>query len=62
MDAAHASIKLLKFLRTVLLQDAALLKDRFPELSIWTQPVFSSPAFQEFAAEVKVFYKWNIFI
>jgi Centromere DNA-binding protein complex CBF3 subunit, domain 2 len=52
-------IKLLKYLRVVLLQDAAILKNEYPGDLIWTHPLFSSAEFRSFQAEV-VFAEQNV--
>ncbi|RLN26612.1 hypothetical protein BBJ28_00026022 [Nothophytophthora sp. Chile5] len=50
--AAIAFLELLQFLRVVVLQDAAMLTDRFPGSSAWIHPVFASPEFIDFKVRV----------
>ncbi|RLN78429.1 hypothetical protein BBJ28_00026159 [Nothophytophthora sp. Chile5] len=50
--AAIAFLELLQFLRVVVLQDAAMLIDRFPGSSAWIHPIFASPEFLDFKVHV----------
>ncbi|RLN74418.1 hypothetical protein BBJ28_00022643 [Nothophytophthora sp. Chile5] len=50
--AALAFLEMLQFLRIVLLQDAPVLIDLFPQSSAWNHPVFASLDFVEFKTKV----------
>ena len=43
----------LKYLRVVLLQDAVLMKSRFPDLFLWQHELFSDPLFLSFERQLK---------
>ncbi|KAI3655070.1 hypothetical protein MP228_000450 [Amoeboaphelidium protococcarum] len=46
-------IKTMLYLRIVLLQDAALLMESYPYLSLWNEPVFQTDQFRQFSQQVK---------
>lgn len=50
--ATKGHINLLKHLRTVLLQDAALLTEKHPGLYIWKHQLFQGDLFKKFKEEV----------
>lgn len=50
--AAAKFLLLLKHLRTVLLQDSAVLQRRYRQLELWKQPVFQTPLFRTFARDL----------
>ncbi|CAD7063756.1 unnamed protein product, partial [Tilletia caries] len=52
-DAGVEFLRLLKFLRSVLLQDAVYLAAKFPTLSLWQHIPFNTAAFSSFAAELQ---------
>ncbi|CAN6652952.1 hypothetical protein TRVA0_026S00892 [Trichomonascus vanleenenianus] len=45
-------LKLLKFLRVVLLQDTAVFRSRYPHLPIFKQPIFCSPEYELYSSTV----------
>ncbi|KAE8217270.1 hypothetical protein CF319_g8604 [Tilletia indica] len=51
-QAALSFLELIKWLRIVLLQDAALLSTAYPLLPLWSMPPFSSPAFDQFRRDL----------
>ncbi|KAE8240360.1 hypothetical protein A4X13_0g7841 [Tilletia indica] len=52
-EAGIEFLKLLKFLRRVLLQDAVSLKALFPTLPLWQHKPFNTTTFAEFASELQ---------
>lgn len=46
-------LELMKFLRTTVIQDAVLLKKRYPHSRLFMHPIFKSEAFNEYAAELE---------
>ncbi len=50
--AATAFLAMMKFLRVVLLQDSVYLKEKFPNLSIWNNPVFTCQDYQDYRQEL----------
>jgi hypothetical protein len=50
--AGQGFLNLLTSLRTVVLQDAILLRRRFPSHPIWCDPLFTTPEYTEFAERV----------
>jgi hypothetical protein len=53
--AAGGFIDLLFYLREVVLQDSAILRDIFPENSVWKHPVFQHEMYRPFAESVLKF-------
>ena len=51
--ATGAFIELLYWLRDVLLQDAGFLMAKYPEHTVFQDPVFSSPQFNNFAVKIR---------
>jgi hypothetical protein len=51
--AGQGFLQLLKRLRIVVLQDSVLLRRRFPNHSIWRDPLFAMPEYIEFAERVE---------
>ncbi|KAE8226620.1 hypothetical protein CF326_g7676 [Tilletia indica] len=51
-QGALSFLELIKWLRVVLLQDAALLSTAYPLLPLWSMPPFSSPAFDHFRRDL----------
>jgi hypothetical protein len=51
--AAMGFTNLLFSLREIVLQDSVTLRKRFPRSPVWTHPVFSHPAYAEFAARME---------
>lgn len=49
--AGHGFLKLLTYLREVLLQDSVLLRHAYPKHAIWTHSLFSTPEYQAFASQ-----------
>ena len=52
--AGQGFLRLLQELRTVFLQDSAILRPMFPSHPVWEHPLFETPAYRAFAAEVLV--------
>lgn len=53
--AAAGLVYLLLYFREVILQDSAVLMDRFPKSPIWNHPVFQHPDYRLFAQEVSAY-------
>ena len=51
--AAAAFLELMMWLRRVLLQDSVYLKDEFPDHPIFQDPLFRTPNYTQWAAELK---------
>jgi len=51
--ATGTFLELMKWLRSVILQDAAFLKEAFPAHPVWKEPVFNSHEFAAFALQVR---------
>lgn len=50
---AKATLEALQYLRKVFLQDSVFLRERWPELRLWTHDLFKSQAFTTFADDLK---------
>ena len=50
--AGSGFLRLLRVLRTVILQDSVVLRELFPEHPIWKADVFASEAYQAFAVKI----------
>jgi len=48
-------VNLLLYLREVILQDAAILQEKFPESPVWSHPVFRHEAYPPFKQQVLAF-------
>ncbi|MGH7974160.1 MAG: hypothetical protein ACREBR_01445, partial [bacterium] len=57
--AANGFLKLLVYLRKILLQDAVLLKERFPTHRIWSHPVFGCEEFLAFKDQLVAYTEQN---
>lgn len=51
-DTEHL-IEFMRYLRRVFLQDSVFLKERWPHLSLWDVPLFSTPSYLTFANQVR---------
>lgn len=51
--AAVAFLKLLIFLRKVIIQDCGLLMDIYPDLYLWKLDIFQSEDFQSYTVEIR---------
>jgi hypothetical protein len=49
--ATASFLQVMRFLKTVILQDSVLLSQQFPSSALWNHPVFRSPEYQEFRAQ-----------
>ncbi|CAD6889532.1 unnamed protein product [Tilletia caries] len=59
-QAAISFLDLLKWLRVVMLQDAALLSTAHPSLPLWSLPPFSSPDFDQFRRDLTTTIKETV--
>jgi hypothetical protein len=50
--AVRCFMRLLRWLRVVLLQDAVFLRRKYPALRIWLEPAFNNAMFENFAGEL----------
>lgn len=50
--ATQCFLDLLEWFRVVLLQDVVFLRQKFPSLSLWLEPPFNCPAFEDFATRL----------
>ncbi len=50
-------LNLIKYLRTVFLQDSVLLRDRYPDHPNFAHILFQHPLYARFAAEIKTAYE-----
>jgi hypothetical protein len=57
--AAEGFTRLLRYLRDVFLQDACLLRSRYPHHILWQHPVFQHPEFAPFEEDVLVAIRDN---
>jgi hypothetical protein len=46
-------LNLLKYLRTTILQDSVILKEKYPNLFVWRHPVFLDPEFARWSSDLK---------
>ena len=49
-----ATLRMLQYLRRVLIQDSVFLRERWPHLVIWDDPIFKRPDYIAYASDLRV--------
>jgi hypothetical protein len=52
--AQRSFMELLRWFRSIILQDIVFLRDKFPDSSLWNHYIFKLPQFEEFAMRLKI--------